>query len=219
MELEMFLGTGLITNTEFNYLNGITSTVVGISTSQTLTNKIISSGTNTIGANELRTTGSSVVIDTASPPTTGQVLKATSATTATWQTPSSGGGAGTVVYVNGGTFTISTEPHNTTFLLDSNVAITLPSLTGIDGFIYNFVSATLEIAPTWTITTSDGILYSSITEVGNETGNATTLTASSSNNVSYRTVTLMALNTTFQWVCIGTAFGWSGSGGGGGGGG
>lgn len=52
---------------------------------QTLTNKTISDNTNTIGANEIRTTGASVVIDTAAPPSIGQVLKATSPTAASWQ--------------------------------------------------------------------------------------------------------------------------------------
>ncbi len=53
---------------------------------QTLTNKTISSATNSVGANHLRTTGANVNVDAAAPPTTGQILRATSATTATWQT-------------------------------------------------------------------------------------------------------------------------------------
>jgi len=60
---------------------------------QTLTNKTASDSTNTIGANEIRTTGSSVVVDTAAPPAVGQVLKATSATAATWQNENGGGSA------------------------------------------------------------------------------------------------------------------------------
>lgn len=52
---------------------------------QILDNKIISSSLNTIGANELRTTGASVVIDTSIPPSIGQQLVATSSTSASWQ--------------------------------------------------------------------------------------------------------------------------------------
>tara|TARA_R100001163_G_C5068136_1_gene207975 strand:+ start:893 stop:1852 length:960 start_codon:yes stop_codon:yes gene_type:complete len=54
--------------------------------SQTLLNKTISDPTNTIGANELRTTGQSVVLDTATPPSAGQILQTISPTSATWQT-------------------------------------------------------------------------------------------------------------------------------------
>lgn len=52
---------------------------------QTLTNKTISSSTNSVGANHIRTTGASVNVDLSAPPVIGQVLAATSATTATWQ--------------------------------------------------------------------------------------------------------------------------------------
>jgi len=42
-------------------------------------------------ADALATTGADVDVSASAPPTTGQVLTATSATTATWQTPSGGG--------------------------------------------------------------------------------------------------------------------------------
>jgi len=53
-------------------------------------------------ASALATTGADVDVSSAAPPTTGQVLTATSATTATWQTPSGGGSnpyAGTGAFV------------------------------------------------------------------------------------------------------------------------
>ncbi len=62
-----------------------------VDVTQTMTNKTISDSSNTVGANELRTTGSSVVVDTATAPTTGQVLTAISATEANWQTSSGSG--------------------------------------------------------------------------------------------------------------------------------
>lgn len=52
-------------------------------------------GTATVA--KLGTSGTSVTINTAAPPTTGQVLTATSATAANWQTPSGGGYVATVV--------------------------------------------------------------------------------------------------------------------------
>ena len=79
-------GTGAVTTTKA----APTGDFVGTTDTQTLTNKTISAASNTVGANEVRTTGASVVVDTASPPTTGQVLTATSATAANWQTPSGG---------------------------------------------------------------------------------------------------------------------------------
>lgn len=51
------------------------------------------SGTTVI-ATQLGTTGDSVIIGTAAPPTTGQVLRATSATTAAWETLTGNGGGG-----------------------------------------------------------------------------------------------------------------------------
>lgn len=52
---------------------------------QTLTNKTLTAVTNTIRATQLATTGADVIVNAAVPPTTGQVLAATSATNATWQ--------------------------------------------------------------------------------------------------------------------------------------
>jgi hypothetical protein len=80
------IANGTVSNTEFQQLNGITSAVVGISDTQTLTNKTITDATNTVSASNLRTTTTDVIISGATAPTTGQVLTATSATTANWQT-------------------------------------------------------------------------------------------------------------------------------------
>ena len=63
-----------------------TTTIVGTDVVQTLTNKTITGTTNTVSANRLRTTGTDVTISAAAPPNINQVLVATSATTATWQT-------------------------------------------------------------------------------------------------------------------------------------
>jgi len=49
-------------------------------------------------ASALGTTGADVNVDAAAPPTTGQVLKATGATTATWQAEAGGGGGSSVDY-------------------------------------------------------------------------------------------------------------------------
>jgi hypothetical protein len=75
-----------ITNTYILPNNGGSSVFVDNTTSQTLTNKVLDSNTNVIGATQLMTTGADVIINTADPPTgAGQVLMTTSTTSATWQ--------------------------------------------------------------------------------------------------------------------------------------
>lgn len=59
---------------------------------QTLTNKTIVDVGSNIAANSLKTTGVSVTVSGAAAPTTGQVLTASSATTAAWSTPLATGG-------------------------------------------------------------------------------------------------------------------------------
>ena len=59
---------------------------VGTTDTQSLTNKTITDSSNTIVANQLRTTTGTVVVDTSIAPTIGQALVATSATEAAWQT-------------------------------------------------------------------------------------------------------------------------------------
>jgi len=70
-------------------VHGITGSLLGDSDTQTITNKTIIGSTNTIGATQLETTGAAVVVNSADPPITGQVLRATSATTAEWVTNTS----------------------------------------------------------------------------------------------------------------------------------
>lgn len=91
------IANGTISNTEFQFLNGITSSAVGISDAQTLTNKTLTDATNTIAANSLKTTGTPVTVASAAPPLTGQVLKAISPTTAIWQNESGGGTISSII--------------------------------------------------------------------------------------------------------------------------
>jgi hypothetical protein len=76
-----------IANTGTITLPTDTTTLVGRNTTDTLTNKIITGTTNLVDASALQTTGTAVNVSLAAPPTTGKVLTATSATTATWQAP------------------------------------------------------------------------------------------------------------------------------------
>ena len=65
-------------------------TVVGDTNTQTLTNKTLTDSTNNIMAKSLKSATTTVDVSSATAPSNGQVLMATSSTTATWQTPTSG---------------------------------------------------------------------------------------------------------------------------------
>jgi len=67
-----------------------TFAVLGLT--QTLTNKTMTGVTNTLTASLLKSATTEVSVSAATAPTNGQVLTATSSTTATWQTPSGGSG-------------------------------------------------------------------------------------------------------------------------------
>lgn len=67
-------------------LGGTGGDIVINNLSQTLTNKSITGSTNTVHASHLQTTGAAVNVSAAAPPIVNQVLRTTSATTATWQT-------------------------------------------------------------------------------------------------------------------------------------
>jgi hypothetical protein len=67
-----------------------TDSVLGLSTTDNLTNKTLISPTNNIAANYLNSASTQVRVDTSAAPSSGQVLTATSSTLAGWQTlPSS----------------------------------------------------------------------------------------------------------------------------------
>ena len=80
-----------ITNTGTITLPTSTDTLVGRATTDTLTNKTVTSNTNNIIARELWVGSGATSVSTyaSTAPSSGQILTATGATTATWQTPSS----------------------------------------------------------------------------------------------------------------------------------
>jgi len=109
------------------------TTLVGDDSTQILTNKTLDSITNTITADNLHSATTTIDISSATAPTSGQVLTATSSTAAVWQTPSGGGSANvdaqhavsstltsttTATYIDLNSMTItSSNSTSTTYLL------------------------------------------------------------------------------------------------------
>lgn len=75
-----------------------------IANTETLTNKTLTAASNNITANSLRSATTTVSVNAATAPTSGQVLTATSDTTATWQTPA----GGNITTLNGQTGAVQT---------------------------------------------------------------------------------------------------------------
>lgn len=99
--------------------------------SQSLTNKTLTDASNLIGATELRTTGASVDVVSAAPPSADQFLRATSATAATWQT-----------YIPALTNSQATATTAAAITSATYVLITGMSLTGLTGTYLVSFSAT-----------------------------------------------------------------------------
>jgi hypothetical protein len=79
---------------------------------------------NNVAANSLKTTGAVVNVAAAAPPSTGQTLIATTATTATWQTPVSGPGSSTSTAIVRWNGTTGLVLQNSGVLIDGSNNIT-----------------------------------------------------------------------------------------------
>ena len=130
-------------------LPNATDTIVSNNFSATLTNKNITGATNYVGANELKTTGSPVVISSASPPITGQVLISTSSTSAVWRSANLISGA--ITLQNNGS-NVTGTPHNKLNFTSSQgitiaatnsgsgvaaISVSVPTTTKGDLIVYN----------------------------------------------------------------------------------
>lgn len=106
-----------------NSFNGAPSgSVVGDSDSQVLTNKTITDPTNIVDANALKTTGASVNVSSAPPPAgANQILKTTSATTATWQPDATGNDEQVKVSANDTTATFLNDSLTVTSKLSKSI--------------------------------------------------------------------------------------------------
>lgn len=118
-----------IVNTGTLTLPTSTDTLVGRATTDTLTNKTLTSSTNHVAAESLFSATTTINVSSATAPTSGQVLTATSGTAATWQTPG-GGGGGMTIYkqTTGGDTTVGNSSSITTPLMALG-RVTVPAST------------------------------------------------------------------------------------------
>lgn len=86
-----------VTSGNFAFLSGVGSQVDGINDVRTLTQKTITNSNNIVAAKYLFNNTGGLIDITGNTPTSGQVLTATTALTATWSTP--GGGLATSNFV------------------------------------------------------------------------------------------------------------------------
>jgi hypothetical protein len=123
----------------------VSDSVVGLASTDTLTNKTITDTSNNVAANSLNTTGTAVNVSGASPPPgPGYILTSTGTTAATWQAPAVSGASTTT------TFAI-TRWGNTTgsSLLNSTVTLdSVGNIAGVNGIVYGSGSNSLTLAAT-----------------------------------------------------------------------
>ena len=134
-------------------------TVPTISSTDTLTNKTMTGATNTLTASVLKSATTEVDIASATAPTSGQVLTATSGTAATWQTPSGGVSDG-----DKGDITVSSS--GTVWNIDAaTVGVTELSATGTPS-----ASTYLRGDNTWATVSGTGDVSKVGTPVDNQIG-------------------------------------------------
>jgi len=172
-------GTGTTTLTSGNVLigdgsNAVTTTksaptgdFIGTSDTQTLTNKTIVDASSNVAARTLVASDGAVLIDISGSgePTTGQILKATSNTTATWQTDSSQdntasnqgtGGVGVFIQKTGVDleFKNINAGNNTISVVDDTGNNEIDISVNVGNISRNELSGTLSVANGGTGTTS-----------------------------------------------------------------
>ena len=138
---------------------GSTGSSIFADTVTTFTNKTVTDTTNDVTAKSLHSATTSVDVSASTAPTTGQQLTSTSGTTATWQTPSGGGGSEfTATSLKTASYTAVSGDW---VLCDANAAagnitITLPATPSVN----DKVRITLAVADPTAVTPGVGVAAS-----------------------------------------------------------
>jgi hypothetical protein len=146
---------GTVSNTEFGYLNNVGSQVVGISDTNTLSNKTLTGTTNSVTATYLRNNDGTQVLVSGAPPTNGQVLQASSSTQAAWTTPAGG--------LSTSNFVFNEIPSGT--IDGSNAAFTLANASNPTGSIRVFkngIRQTPNVGNDFVMTNSTTITFEAL---------------------------------------------------------
>jgi hypothetical protein len=143
---------GTVSNTEFGYLNNVGSQVVGISDTNTLSNKTLTGTTNSVTATYLRNNDGTQVLVSGAPPSNGYLLTASSATEASWTAPTTALGTSNFVF--------NEIPSGT--IDGSNAAFTLANASSPTGSIRVFkngIRQTPNIGNDFVMTNSTTITF------------------------------------------------------------
>lgn len=112
-----------------------TTTIVGTDTTDTLTNKTLTSSTNNVTSKSLFSASTTIDVSAATAPSSGQILTATSSTTATWQSPATNGTVTSVAISGANGIGVASSPITTSGTIALSLGAITPSSVNASGTV------------------------------------------------------------------------------------